>query len=192
MWYQKSIRMAPPRDQGRGEEGNGNHSGGEGELHRPRVPRMAHKPQHIQLGPGEKPQQREGETLRKNNIMYYGLLRTLRTFITESTVLLHGNLLTLKTLGQIGPKNPSFWINWPNRDFYILDITDFLLQKHYGKLRYVMPPPRETPFVVGGATHVINSGNANDKWEQIFLYFQKIQSKIHAFAKPEIIYGQNP
>ncbi len=45
--------------------------------------------------------------------VYYGLLRILRTFITEITVLLQGNLFTLEKLSQIRPKTPTFVENRP-------------------------------------------------------------------------------
>jgi hypothetical protein len=45
-----------------------------------------------------------GGDITENKIICYGLLRILRTFIMEITVLLQGNLFTLKRLSQIGPK----------------------------------------------------------------------------------------
>jgi hypothetical protein len=62
------------------------------------------------------------------NIIYYGLLRILQTFITEITVLLQGYLFNLKRLSQNRARKPYFWGEiGQNRDLLITDISEFLL-----------------------------------------------------------------
>jgi hypothetical protein len=71
----------------------------------------------------------------------------LRTFITEITVLLQGNLFTLKNLANSGPK-PYFWEKSAKIGTLLLRIITkyyrycgiFFIAEYYGKLRSVLPP----------------------------------------------------
>jgi hypothetical protein len=89
-----------------------------------------------------------GGGLRKNEIIYYNLLRKLRTFISEIMVLLQGNLFTLKRFCQIGHETLYFLGKSAKIGTFLLRILrNFFIAEYFGKLQSVMhpwtPPPAD-------------------------------------------------
>ncbi len=77
----------------------------------------------------------QGEIKLLITVYYSVYCSLLQNFITEITVLLQGNLFTLKRLSQIGPENPSFGGNRPKLGPFYYGYYGIFITEYYGKLR---------------------------------------------------------